>query len=147
MWRRSKDAVPILLTFGETVYVKDARISIRETCNEDLKQTNENFKTAFQYEGTCDWTLALMHSKLSDGGTYECHISTEPPQILKTNLLVQGKQGVMKNVKFNLSLKAGERMLPPFLAFRFRACLFRNIKQGLPKSLSSSLPLSPSIQG
>ena len=94
LWRRSKDAVPILLTFGETVYVKDARISIRESCNEDLKHNNENSKTAFQYEGTCDWTLALMHSKLSDGGTYECHISTEPPQILKTNLLVQGKQGV-----------------------------------------------------
>ena len=84
MWRRDQEAVPILLTFGETVYVKDPRISIDK--NSNLSSPGG------PPPSTCDeWTLTILHSKQSDSGLYECHISTEPPQILKTMLSVEGE--------------------------------------------------------
>ena len=37
-----------------------------------------------------DWKLEILHSKLDDSGLYMCQVSTEPPQIHKIYLLVEG---------------------------------------------------------
>ena len=67
--------MPDLLTFGQTIYVKDARISIRKE-----GKSNEDD----------DWILEILHSKSTDAGLYECQISTEQPQIHKIYLSVEG---------------------------------------------------------
>ena len=63
--------VPTLLTFGQSVYVSDVRFSIR--------RSNE------------DWILEILHTKAEDQAIYECQVSTEPPQIHKIFLAVEGK--------------------------------------------------------
>lgn len=73
--RSTDDDVPNLLTFGETVYVKDRRVSIRQMKGEDD-----------------DWILDILHTKSTDEGFYECQISTEPPQIYKIFLSIEGKR-------------------------------------------------------
>lgn len=65
--------MPILLTFGQTVYVSDVRFSIR--------RSND------------DWILDILHAKADDEAIYECQVSTEPPQIHKIFLAVEGKAG------------------------------------------------------
>ena len=82
--RPGPEDVPDLLTFGQTVYVKDARVSI----------TNERRGHA---TGDEDWILNILHSKSSDVGLYECQISTEPPQIHKIYLSVEGKLNCTNN--------------------------------------------------
>ena len=69
--RRPGQDVPLLLTFGETVYVSDVRFSIR--------RSNE------------DWILDILHAKTEDEAIYECQVSTEPPKIHKIFLAVEGK--------------------------------------------------------
>ena len=69
--RRPGEDVPVLLTFGQSVYVGDVRFSIR--------QRNE------------DWILEILHAKSEDEAIYECQVSTEPPQIHKIFLAVEGK--------------------------------------------------------
>lgn len=69
--RRGGEDVPILLTFGQTVYVSDVRFSIR--------RSND------------DWILDILHAKADDEAIYECQVSTEPPQIHKIFLAVEGK--------------------------------------------------------
>ena len=69
--RRPGQDVPLLLTFGETVYVSDVRFSIR--------RSNE------------DWILDILHAKTEDEAIYECQVSTEPPKIHKISLAVEGK--------------------------------------------------------
>ena len=64
----------MLLTFGNTLYVKDRRISIHRSKGKDSD----------------DWRLEILHSKQSDQGVYECQISTEPPQFHKIYLSVEG---------------------------------------------------------
>jgi hypothetical protein len=71
--RDSASDVPVLLTFGQTVYVSDVRFSIRRS-NSD------------------DWILDILHAKSDDEGIYECQVSTEPSQIHKIYLAVEGKQ-------------------------------------------------------
>ena len=70
--RRGGEDVPVLLTFGESVYVSDVRFSIRRGSHED-------------------WILDLLHVKSTDEALYECQVSTEPPQIHKIFLAVEGK--------------------------------------------------------
>jgi len=67
--RRPGQDVPLLLTFGETVYVSDVRFSIR--------RSNE------------DWILDILHAKTEDEAIYECQVSTEPPKIHKISLAVE----------------------------------------------------------
>merc|ERR1712051_364105 len=67
--RRPGQDVPLLLTFGETVYVSDVRFSIR--------RSNE------------DWILDILHAKTEDEAIYECQVSTEPPKIHKIFLAVE----------------------------------------------------------
>ena len=74
--RPNPNHVPDLLTFGETVYVNDARVVVR-------KQVQTNHEDV-------DWKLEILHSKLDDSGLYMCQVSTEPPQIHKIYLLVEG---------------------------------------------------------
>jgi len=68
--RRGGEDVPVLLTFGESVYVSDVRFSIRRGSHED-------------------WILDLLHVKSTDEALYECQVSTEPPQIHKIFLAVE----------------------------------------------------------
>ena len=68
--RRPGEDVPLLLTFGQSVYVSDVRFSIR--------RSNE------------DWILDILHAKSDDEAIYECQVSTEPPQIHKIFLAVKG---------------------------------------------------------
>ena len=70
--RRPGEDVPVLLTFGESVYVSDVRFSIRRGSHED-------------------WILDLLHVKSTDEALYECQVSTEPPRIHKIFLAVEGK--------------------------------------------------------
>ena len=74
--RPNPNHVPDLLTFGQQVYVNDARINVRKKV-----QTNPE---------DVDWKLEILHSKLDDSGLYMCQVSTEPPQIHKIYLLVEG---------------------------------------------------------
>ena len=73
-WLRRRPAArqgdPVLLTFGQSVYVSDVRFSIR--------RSNE------------DWILNILHAKSDDEAIYECQVSTEPPQIHKIFLAVEG---------------------------------------------------------
>lgn len=62
--------MPVLLTFGQTVYVSDPRFNI--------KRSNE------------DWVLDILDAKSDDEAIYECQVSTEPPQIHKIILAVEG---------------------------------------------------------
>ena len=78
--RLSPEHVPDLLTFGETIYVKDARISIKRQLQENNKEKTDE-----------DWMLQILHSKIPDSGLYMCQVSTEPPQIHKIYLSVEGK--------------------------------------------------------
>ena len=78
MKRSSPKHVPDLLTFGHTIYVKDARISIKQ----ELESNHEDE----------DWILQILHSKISDSGIYECQVSTEQPQIHKIYLSVEGNK-------------------------------------------------------
>ena len=73
--RRPGEDVPLLLTFGQSVYVSDVRFSIR--------RSNE------------DWILDILHAKSDDEAIYECQVSTEPPQIHKIFLAVKGKLKVL----------------------------------------------------
>lgn len=75
-----EESVPILLTFGDTVYVKDPRISIHKV------PTNTDGVAGSLAD---DWKLEILHSKQSDTGQYRCQISTEPPQIYKIHLNVE----------------------------------------------------------
>ena len=52
--------------------VSDVRFSIRRGSHED-------------------WILDLLHVKSTDEARYECQVSTEPPQIHKIYLTVEGK--------------------------------------------------------
>ena len=82
--RRPGQDVPLLLTFGETVYVSDVRFSIR--------RSNE------------DWILDILHAKTEDEAIYECQVSTEPPKIHKIFLAVEGKNFfVFQDRKLNIS--------------------------------------------
>ena len=74
--RPNPSHVPDLLTFGQTVYVNDARINVRKQV-----QTNPE---------DVDWKLEILPSKLDDSGLYMCQVSTEPPIIHKIYLLVEG---------------------------------------------------------
>ena len=38
-----------------------------------------------------DWVLEILHTKSDDEAIYECQVSTEPPQIHKIFLAVEGK--------------------------------------------------------
>ena len=69
--RRPGEDVPVLLTFGEQVYVSDVRFSIERSRD--------------------DWVLEILHTKSDDEAIYECQVSTEPPQIHKIFLAVEGK--------------------------------------------------------
>ena len=77
MKRLSPNNVPDLLTFGQEIYVKDARVSISK--NVKNNQDDE------------DWILKILHSKMSDSGLYMCQVSTEPPQIHNIYLSVECK--------------------------------------------------------
>lgn len=66
-----------MLSFGQTIYVKDARISIRK----EVKNNQDDE----------DWILQILHSKISDSGLYMCQVSTEQPQIHNIYLSVEGK--------------------------------------------------------
>ncbi len=100
MRRKSAEDVPILLTFGETVYVSDARYK--------MIKINEVVSVSYISYGFCsfrfsikrskgggdngdDWILGAIHAKSEDEGIYECHVSTEPPQIRKIYLAVEGE--------------------------------------------------------
>ena len=65
--------------------MKDARISIRKDV-----QNNQDDE---------DWMLEILHSKISDSGLYMCQVSTEPPQIHKIYLSVEGKDIRNRNQK------------------------------------------------
>ena len=82
--RLTPSQVPDLLTFGRTIYVNDARISIRKEV-----QRNQDDE---------DWILEILHSKESDSGLYMCQVSTDPPQIHKIYLSVEGRKYKMNNV-------------------------------------------------
>ena len=69
--------MPVLLTFGETVYVKDVRITVERR---KVRRKNQE-----------EWILNILNAKKSDEGSYECQIATEPPQSHKINLFVEGK--------------------------------------------------------
>ena len=71
--------MPDLLTFGETIYVNNARISIKREVQKSNNQEHDE-----------DWMLQILHSKISDSGLYMCQVSTEPPQIHKIYLSVEG---------------------------------------------------------
>ena len=77
--RLSPKHVPDLLTFGETIYVNNARISIKREVQKSNNQEHDE-----------DWMLQILHSKISDSGLYMCQVSTEPPQIHKIYLSVEG---------------------------------------------------------
>jgi len=47
--------MPVLLTFGSTIYISDARISIKRY--------------------TDDWVLSIIHVKPEDEGVYECQVN------------------------------------------------------------------------
>ena len=78
--RLSPQHVPDLLTFGETIYVKDARISIKRQIQESSSKEKMDE----------DWMLQILHSKIPDSGLYMCQVSTEPPQIHNIYLSVEG---------------------------------------------------------
>lgn len=73
--RSRPDDVPSLLTFGTTVYVQDERVAIDQITGRDYD----------------DWALEIKDLQTGDTGSYECQISTEPPQIHRMHLTVESK--------------------------------------------------------
>lgn len=52
--------------------------------------TDDRF-TALHSEGSDDWTLRIASAQVSDSGTYECQVSTEPKMSMAFKLQVVGK--------------------------------------------------------
>ncbi|TRY67866.1 hypothetical protein TCAL_15876, partial [Tigriopus californicus] len=73
-WLKRNDDVPILVTFGNSVYIHDVRITVERNRYREGKQ---------------EWVLNILNAQKSDQGIYECQISTEPPQIHKVHLYVE----------------------------------------------------------
>ena len=57
--------------YGQHMFVSDVRFSINR-----IRE---------------DWVLEILHTKSDDEALYECQVSTEPPQIHKIFLAVEGK--------------------------------------------------------
>lgn len=51
--------------------------------------SDERFRVDFQYPD--DWRLRIENVTKEDEGTYECMISTHPPQAIQTNFYVSCK--------------------------------------------------------
>jgi hypothetical protein len=70
---------PVLLTFGESVYVNDLRVSIAR---------GRGHGGAFRQD---EWVLNVLNARQTDEATYECQVATEPPVIHKIHLFVEGE--------------------------------------------------------
>ena len=69
--RRPGEDDPVLMGYGQHMFVSDVRFSINR-----IRE---------------DWVLEILHTKSDDEALYECQVSTEPPQIHKIFLAVEGK--------------------------------------------------------
>ena len=49
-------------------------------------------------DGKQEWILSILNAQKSDEGTYECQISTEPPQSHKINLFVEGESTLFRRL-------------------------------------------------
>ena len=72
-WLKRPGDDPHLLTFGLSTYSNDARFQIF-------------------HEQPNDWKLQIQFPQLSDQGLYACMVSSNPPLIRKTRLVVVGEQ-------------------------------------------------------
>jgi len=70
--KRDEKGILQLLTYGQTTYSSDTRQSP-------------------QFVEPNDWQLRLSSVQRSDGGNYQCQMSTHPPRILHYTLNVIGK--------------------------------------------------------
>lgn len=67
-WLKRHGDTPHLITFGLTTYSSDARFQI--------------------YHESNDWQLQIQYPRKSDAGLYECLVSSNPPIVRRTRLVV-----------------------------------------------------------
>lgn len=91
----------LLLTVGRNTYSSD-----------------ERFRVDFQYPD--DWRLRIDNVTREDEGTYECMISTHPPQAIQTNFYVTSEL-----IRFASSLEVGIRCCDVDLCPNWMNCVWK----------------------
>ncbi len=90
--------MPVLLTFGSTIYISDARISIKRYSD--------------------DWVLSIVHVKPEDEGVYECQVTHDlchlEVYMIIMDLFLRFQLSLPKFIRCKLSLKVSQPTFKPY---------------------------------